>query len=187
MRGQVRTWLSLENGAGQGTLLFHTLTPLPCCPGSRKELPSFLGTTHRQSSGAAAKCHPRKWSWQKLSCPLRPELGNDHMWDQRRSWPGLPDEAMGPRAWHTCPPTQGEEREPHLEWVRGERLSEGTPWQGFLSPVAVGVCGCATLTFPSDLDSASSTGLLLGRRRLGLPPECLPTGVMAYALSSELC
>lgn len=42
MRGQVSTWLSLENGAGQGTLLIHTLIPLPCCPGARKELQSFL-------------------------------------------------------------------------------------------------------------------------------------------------
>lgn len=94
MRGQVSTWLGLENGAGQGTLLDPHPSSLSCCPGSRKELQSFLDSPQPLNPGAAARCHPRTWSRQQEGCPLRAGLGNATQASER-GWQMLPT-ATGP-------------------------------------------------------------------------------------------
>lgn len=54
MRGQGSTWLGLENGAGQGTLLDLPPYPPCCCPRSRKEWQTFPSSPVSTQAGLEA-------------------------------------------------------------------------------------------------------------------------------------
>ena len=96
MRGQVSTWLGLENGAGQGTL--HG--PHPHSPsllsGVQERVAVILGFPAAIEPWGSSKVPSKNVELAETELPLRAELGNDTCTSACRLAEAL-HEATGPR------------------------------------------------------------------------------------------